>query len=277
MVALSFARVARARGRRLLVAWPRTQECAHGLFTDAFEPIDGVEFVESLPPGVKPQFAPPSSDFHPDVKGTPDEDGCYALLRPNARVRAAVDAALARCGAHYASVHIRRTDHWASRTTDDDFEAFIGAQPPEVNCYVATDNCDTQAAFLRRFPARGRVHRRFEQRGDALRQTDVADAAVDLFVCSRASAPFMGTPSSSFSDTVVRLRRVGGREHADDRHFVTDALLQAKLTVLTPGGHQAHSAHGMARSTYCDARDGETTRSPLSGLSEHGRPTPGEN
>ena len=74
-----------------------------------------------------------------------------------------------------------------------------------------------------------------------LRQTSIADAAVDIFTCAAAGGPFKGCYTSSFSDAILRLRQVSGRARGDDEHVLTDSDLQMKVTLCTPGGHLAHS------------------------------------
>eukprot|EP00966_Prymnesium_polylepis_P326878 7382760-Prymnesium_polylepis.1 len=268
-VALSFALVARREGRPLTVVWPLCKECAHGRFGDAFAPIDGVTFVDDAPAGVRPQFPPNFHDFHGAIRGTADEDECYRLLRLRPELAATVNATVRQSGPNFASVHIRRTDHWGSRVTDGDFEAFIEAQAPHNNVYVATDSRDTQsgrsevavaligcsspatqAHYVRRFGERVRVHATIDSDGSQLRQTPLAGAAADLFCAAAADGPFKGCPTSSFSDTILRLRRVQGQCHAADDHTVTDAQAQFAVTLGTPGGHLQHSQHGMARATY---------------------------
>ena len=259
-IALSFALICRERRRRLIVIWPRSQEAAFGAFSDAFEAIPGVEFVATVPAefsGHKYTFSPHGSDFHPDIKGVEArEDECYSLLQPNASVCAAVASTLKACGDRFVSIHVRRTDHWGSEVTDSAFETFANAYP-DHNVLVATDNALTQAHFLSRFAGRGRVTNRIDGHAVSpavLRQTSLHDAVVDLYACAAATGPFKGTPTSSYSDTILRLRRLQGCVHPADEHVITDARDQAKVTLHTPGGHIKHSTVGMARTTYPSAQ-----------------------
>jgi hypothetical protein len=153
-IVLSFATIARQRGRPLLVLWPVVNVC-NGRFEDAFAPIEGVTFVEKLPAEMRAQFAPSSSDFHPDVKRLGEDacNRCFALLRPSEAVARRVDAnlrALRSAQLHpetassFISMHIRRTDHWGSEITDDDFAAFA-LRHPASSIFLATDNATTQA------------------------------------------------------------------------------------------------------------------------------------
>ena len=141
---------------------------------------------------------------------------------------------------------------------DDDFEGFIRRHEGH-NAFIATDSRQTQAHFVASFGGRARVFQPMEPPSDPaagqLRQTTLAAAVADLYCAAMADGPFKGCPTSSFSDTIVRLRRVLGHVHAADDHQITDAALQAQVTLHTPGGHRAHSAHGMPMTTYrlsCD-------------------------
>ncbi|KAL1515868.1 hypothetical protein AB1Y20_002483 [Prymnesium parvum] len=251
-VVASYALVARREGRPLTVVWPRTRECAHGLFTDAFAPIPNVEFVEDAPEGVRPRFAPCAHDFHPAIKGTRGEDDCYELLALLPELAAAVDATVRACGPQFVSVHIRRTDHWGSTVTDADFDRFISTYP-EHNVYIATDNVETQKHLMQRFRPRARVHAPIcDGAGSQLRQTSLMQAVIDLYCSAAADGPFKGCPTSSFSDTIFRLRRVQHRTHPSDSHTLSDALLQYQVTLYTPGGHKTHSTRGMPCNTYSE-------------------------
>lgn len=72
---------------------------------------------------------------------------------------------------------------------------------------------------------------------------------MDIFTCAAADGPFKGTYTSSFSDTISRLRELASRKHENDDHVLTDAQLQMKVNVHTPGGHKEHSL-GSPRTTY---------------------------
>ena len=91
---------------------------------------------------------------------------------------------------------------------------------PEHNVYLATDNAVTQRRFLEHSSFGARVHTcaRIEADATRLRQTDLADAAVDILTCAAASGPFKGTYTSSFSDAILRLRTLAGSARDDDEH-----------------------------------------------------------
>ena len=257
-VVLSYAAVARRHGRRLLVWWPLINVC-DGRFTDAFMPLEGVSFVEDIgdfPDGLVPSFSPASHDFHPLLKAE-GEQACtsaFEALTPNAVVGARVAANVGELRAPpfeangFVALHIRRTDHWGSQLTDDDFGAFVRAHPSHA-VYLATDNAITQQKFVgsAEHGHRVRAYTRIVADHTRLRQTSLADAAVDIFTAAAADGPFMGCYSSSFSDTILRLRQLAGKA-ARDRHELTDAQMQMGVTVCTPGGHRDHSP-GMVMET----------------------------
>ena len=151
--------------------------------------------------------------------------------------------------------------------TDSDYEAFVDAHVgarPHCNVFLATDNADTQALFTSSASRGPRLKacKRILPDAKRLRQTSIADAAVDIFTCAAADGPFKGCVSSSFSDTIARLRQLRGHTHADDEHEYTDADAQLRLTLHSPGGQLVHSAGPHSRSTYdacfrLGARDGE--------------------
>lgn len=247
-VVLSYAQIARRHGRPLLVWWPLNAVC-DGRFSEAFAPLAGVTFLDTFPESVRPAFSPASHDFHQTIKdeGEPSITTCFDMLQPNEAVRSRVQANVCELRAPpfddggFISLHIRRTDHWGSHLTDDDFARFIDAYPTHA-AFLATDNKVTQQKFIDSAAHGHRVRActRIVPDGSRLRQTSLTDAAVDIFTAAEADGPFMGCYSSSFSDTIHRLRRLAGKA-ANDLHELTDAQLQMGVTVHTRGGHREHS------------------------------------
>lgn len=265
-IVLSFTHIARQHARPLRVWWPVNEVC-NGRWDDAFAPLEGVEFVNGEMEPHPFGFAPPSQDFHPLIKAKGEEaiTACYAALEPSAAVRARVaanvralrpdapvggaatptnvdGAAAAASSGGFISLHMRRTDHWGSTTTDAEFVAFAKAHPGHA-IFLATDNAQTQSVFLDspQLGPRMRACTRIVPDSTRLRQTSLADAATDVFTAAAADGPFKGCWSSSFSDTILRLRQVHGTHHDLDEHSLSDAQMQMGVTLHTPGGHLAHS------------------------------------
>lgn len=193
----------RHKGWALVVVWKLTNNIdSH--FLDHFQPIPGVTFVESVPQGT-----PADKLYHncgTCVGYRPD----YTWLKLNAYTQAIVDDC-ARSLRPYVAMHVRRTDHVRlaqSRgryTTDEMFFNYVAAHAPLV-VFVATDNCDTQNMLLDKYgQERIALHSRIEP-SDAIRQTSLQDAIVDLYVCIEAKH-FMGSGWSSLSDFIMANRK----------------------------------------------------------------------
>ena len=259
-VVLSFARAAKQSNRPLLVWWPRSEVCL-GLFTDAFLPLPDVTFVESFPAGVTPAFCPDSHDFHPRIKAAGEMacTECFRMLKLTEAAQRRVDDNLASLQPRFLSLHIRRTDHWGSHATDDDYIAFVKRYPQYENVFLATDNQVTQQKLLEDASVGPRLKGLKSITADPnhLRQTTLEDAAVDIFTASMANGPFKGCWSSSFSDTIHRLRILSGRVHPDEEHEITDANFQMGVTVHTAGGHKNHSP-GMPMTSFKDVSERPT-------------------
>ena len=190
---------------------------------------------------------------HPQVEGDESiEAAMYAPLRPSESVASEVAERLIALGAGpFIACLVRRSDHFISaehnkvRTTDFDFFDFIDRQPAEWPIFLATDNRQTQLRFLERYASRVKglkpivvqaARTRHEGEGTPLarlaradaafccdedveqkRHTPLCDAVVELFTCVQA-ASFKGSYYSSFSDAIMRLRRLRGSASDADEH-----------------------------------------------------------
>lgn len=226
---LSYRLVAHEQGRPLHVIWRKDDYCP-GHFLDVFLPIPGVKFFKSPPNGASLASLHAATDTHPSVKATPNEAYSYAPLTPSDALRQAIAQQLATCGQSFAAMHVRRTDLFTAvpasqHTQDAEFEAWADSLVPRVNerraprhkdgvcIFVATDNAETQQRFLSTYGDAAKVHKRIKPSG-ALRQTALAEAVVDLFVCAAASLGFMGSHYSSYSDAIRFLRAAHGKPDA---------------------------------------------------------------
>ena len=173
-----------------------------------FLPLSGLRFVEGRWD---------VEDYAP-AKGAPNRwERAYVELR----LPDDVTRRIALIHGDYAAVHIRRTDHIPN------VEAQGGAVAPLVDyltfavaavdlpLFVATDNGETLAAFAAacRLAALCPIYSSnpaipgTEAQGlnDPHRNSSLADALVDLYVCAGATH-FKGTAMSSFTDTIETLR-----------------------------------------------------------------------
>jgi hypothetical protein len=192
------------------VVWHCDQAVAFGHFLEAFEPIDGLSFVES---------GETVRDWAVHVAAPATWIREHRLLRPVPVVAKEIARHRDALGWPYSAIHVRRTDyvpheagHHGRLEPESAFVVWALEQQGDV--HVATDNGETQIALLGALKGRGRVlvplgGGRVQAVGDTRRHGTIADAAADLFVCASASA-FLGTRGSSFSETIDRLRAVRG-------------------------------------------------------------------
>lgn len=202
----------RALHRDLEVLW-RPDEYVSGVrFEDVFDPLEGVRFL-SVAAGWDVE------DYAPAKDAPEDWEKSYGDLVPvgflGQRIADTIEGLRGTGSLDYTAIHVRRTDHAAAVAFRgealDPLGAYLDFAGPGP-LYLATDNRETQTWF--------RAHRlvyvsavlRGEQAQDLhdhRRNGTLADAVVDLYVCSMASR-FMGTRDSSFTDTIHALRRLYG-------------------------------------------------------------------
>jgi hypothetical protein len=202
-VVLSYA----ATYARVDVVWEPDGEIAGARWWDVFEPLNGVRFVPWA------DMAKRTCDPCPDAPSRWCD--IYRSLRLRLEHRNVVD--LYRRVRPYSAMHVRRSDHvgyareCGAYTSDEDFEAWLGTVPGSV--FVATDSAEAQDRWMRAFPHRALVSSLIpshpEQNFGGRRNTSLALAAIDLFVCAGA-AHFRGSASSSFTNTILMLRELGG-------------------------------------------------------------------
>lgn len=286
-------------GHRLVCVWVINDECP-ARFDELFEALDGVTFLDSDDPQLEEKLialgSPQGSTMKRDMRTHPAiaalgaesteaerwmserEANMFLMLRPRAALRDRIDATVARCSAHYAAVHVRRTDHvelWGISTPDDEFTHFLDValthlaklppapapnapapSPPtparsatatRAAVYVATDNAATQAHFAAHCGASAVCTLApIDTHATALRHTSVADAVVDLYVCARAHV-FKGSRGSSFSDAIWLLRRATGKAHRADELHTNRQLRRRKWRQNTAAASgEARAAHEAA-------------------------------
>ena len=236
-VVLTWRRVAEQKRQPLVVEWLQSSGCP-GDFDEFWTlpnepPVHIVRDAASLlaHPGLQMDD---SCRPHPAIgeDDTPASAACYAALSPRSDLLEEAAAIAGRLG-RFVALHVRRTDHkYGAKEDDDEYEAFV-EQFGGAGVFLATDNVETQNHFAQRLGGRMSVlrpipavqeqaisdeaatrglsqTRRWE--GDGVRARDyrhtpLRDGMLDLLVCAHAEA-FKGSRFSSFSDTILQLRRL---------------------------------------------------------------------
>ena len=204
-VALSY----RSKHGPLGIVWLPDGEIAGARFDDVFCALPGVTFLTDMQDGIIS-----TCDPCPDAPNGWQET--YRLLELRADHRARYKSL--RPSEPYSAVHIRRTDHDAiaavDPTRDREFVDFISTAYQLV--YIATDNGTTQRHAItwtldadRRPRYASLIEEHEHQNFSGQRNTTLADAAIDLFMCAGADS-FKGTRHSSFSNAVLMMKGLGG-------------------------------------------------------------------
>jgi hypothetical protein len=198
-VLLSWKMKAIADERHLVCYWPKTRLC-NGLFSDCFEPIEGIEFVYEEPgPARHVDYEGDQSIGEIDIHG----------LKPRSELMSRINNNISFLK-DYDAVHVRRTDFNAVANEkrifvpDTEFFSFIDEGNGKTPIFLATDNMATQFAFSQKYKGLIRINRALRNT-DTLRNSTLEDAVIDLFTCAAAKY-FMGTKGSAFTDFIELLR-----------------------------------------------------------------------
>lgn len=146
-----------------------------------------------------------------------DYSTCYLLFNPKSYIREAINTYLLSINnIAYNAVHIRRTDHTSlakqhKRFTDDNV-FFDYIYKSDLPVYVATDCIDMQNKLINIFTKKILFYEKI-QPTDQLRQTSIANAIIDIIICS-LSNDFLGSGYSSFSAFIVGLKTCGFKLNA---------------------------------------------------------------
>lgn len=206
-VALSYRTAARTAGLpECEVVWVPDGEIAGAEFEDVFEPIAGIRWLTEI--GDEPATTDPTWICGP-MWGE-----AYRELTLRPELRARLDELRALHG-RTPAMHVRRSDlpvEW--RHSHDALEQFVAwARETTGPMFLAT--CSGEAQEYMRAELGDRVWwqrdiaRHPLEAVSGQRNTTLAEAALDLFVCAGAAA-FRGCSTSSFSHLVTRLRTLGG-------------------------------------------------------------------
>lgn len=205
----------------IVCEWDPTKETAvaFGHFLDVFEPIQGVTFETPTDAwetvrhdGGVLKIGDITYDNDPHREAPMDWTKGYLELQLRPEHAARLPKGI------YDAMHIRRTDltpmaaSLGNLTPDDEF--FAWARTGWRPVWLATDNGTTQLLYQGKLKELGRQAMRLapiqeNERQDEhdFRNTTLADAAIDLFACSKA-VDFKGTRESSFTLAIELLRRL---------------------------------------------------------------------
>lgn len=209
---ISYLNYARDNNKKLLCLWRKNDQCP-GNFSEVFQPINGVDFLENDLKGIKGQYPQGKNSFNLIEGYWPSkyfED--YSLFKPVEKIQNKIDSIVDELG-DFISLHIRRTD-MSELASDEDFFKFIDSLP-DFKIYLACDQKSTQETFLKKYGNRILINKPFKKewspKNKLLRSSSLEDAVIDLFVASKAkfykgsNKSESGIGPSSFSGAIQYL------------------------------------------------------------------------
>lgn len=208
-VTLAYLYVANVEYKKLRIIWIKDDQCPEN-FDNLFQPINNIEFIYT-------DIVP--NDIIDYNVGWTTEDRYlkykyFKHLKPIKIIQDKIDQTKKLLGNNYIACHIRRTDivtmkkYFGANFTmngDDEYIKFINDLDKNLNIYIATDNQDTQQKFIDIYG--DRITYKKIVKSDKLRQTSVQDAVKDMYICAGAKY-FMGSPWSSFTDSIEEIRKL---------------------------------------------------------------------
>ena len=206
-VILSWRKYCIAHNTPCKILWELEEAC-NGYFSDYFQPIPDVEFIDSLQNNQKIDVE--TYNINEDFNLT-NED--FKLLKPKNEIQQILDSELNKLSNQdFIAVHIRRTDlknHLYKKGFDFNMLnsiiiSFINNHDNKL-IYCASDN---RLDYLK---LRKKYNNRFFQQKPkfiirSFRKTELKQAVIDLFMCTLATN-FQGTPESSFSEMIINIRQ----------------------------------------------------------------------
>lgn len=205
-VVFSYYNYAKSTNKQIKIHWPETI-CCPDHFLNFFEPLERIEFVSDVKINTyttlwQEQFNPYETFIYQDLKLKGDIKNII-----NKKIN---------MHKNYNAIHVRTTRDFITYlktinkkpTTFNRFDLFL-EKNSENQCYISTDQVETQKYFTTKYN-----HVYFnsllkEQNCDLdiqTRYSSIQDAVIDLFVCTKSKL-FLGTPVSTFSDTIIQLRK----------------------------------------------------------------------
>jgi hypothetical protein len=183
----------------ITVAWVPDGQVHHERFSDVFEPIRGVEFIDRPPSG-----AVSTCDPCPAITSGLWQRG-YLELKPIVETPCFDEP--------YAAMHMRRTDaivyQLESRAYEPDATFITWALDNDLPIFLATDNAETQFQMRDYLIVAGKrvlTHGLISENNEAdHRNTSLLRAWHDVETCVRAER-FRGSGVSSFTNLIHTLR-----------------------------------------------------------------------
>jgi 2-polyprenyl-3-methyl-5-hydroxy-6-metoxy-1,4-benzoquinol methylase len=211
-VILSYLYFAKKQGKKLKIVWLLNDQCPER-FDKLFYPIKDVDII----------YDPIDESLY-DYKNWDKENNeyikekYYRLLHPIITIETDIinmKQLLSYDNKNYIACHIRRTDalthQWYKEHTksDEEYIAFINSCPANYKIYIATDCKITQKKFIDIYG--DRMIYKLILDTDQLRQTTLADAVKDMYVC--AGAKYFMRSYGTFSDTIEHIRNLDNEKY----------------------------------------------------------------
>lgn len=208
-----YLEIAEKQNKILYVIWRITNEC-NGFFLDYFEPINNVIFekIDNI------KYPKQESKYHNKINITTWGDDNwiinYSKLKLLNKYNLEIYGKIQSLESNYSSIHVRRVEDlnyelakkvWQDRTNDKVFINFINNQNTKY-LYIATDNRNTQDYFYSKYKNKIKIIK-FIQPNNNLRQTNMKDCIIDLYMCVY-SKNFCGTNKSSYSKLIQDLKKL---------------------------------------------------------------------
>lgn len=204
-VLFSYYKYCQSINKHLICIWRVTSHCP-GFFLNYFEPLKNATII------------PINNNYKVDYEGVDchsnyDSENMfiYDELKLRPEMNAEVNNIILKLSNDYTAVHLRRTDHIplairrGEYILESEFIDFCKEEPHSM-IYIATDNNITQDAFQNIFKEKLYFYNKISaDKYTDMRFTDLKHSIIDLYVCIEANS-FMGTPLSSFSDTIIQFR-----------------------------------------------------------------------
>lgn len=218
-ILLGYREVCRKFGVPLTFVWLENRFC--GALDNAFV-IDGVDIQHSISPPRDAPAIPGKVTFKDIVQiyGIDAKEKVVCNAYRQIQFDPAISLAAQVGWQAQLAVHARVTDLHKStglQLTPSDFFSQIEEREkihPIFPLYLATDSQNLQVAFIKRYGSQN-ILTTARLDPDKFRQSSLRDAVTDLLASSLASQ-FLGTPGSSFSNSIQIFRRINNASMSEN-------------------------------------------------------------